>query len=310
MLLLIASLTIGLILSLLALGSFISFRVFDFPDITTEGSFTLGGAIAATLLVAGVDPLVATSSAIVGGLVAGTITGVVHTRFRIDRLLSGIIVMTALFSINLHVMGRANVPLLTERSLATAIEGAGRAVVGEGVRLAGWVVSARDLAMLVAAFAAAVVVGTVLYLFFRTNLGTAMQAAGDNADMIRALGVSVPGMIVFGLALANGLSALAGALLTQYQGFADVQMGIGMLVWALASIIIGEALVGTRHIGYLIVGAVMGSVLFRLLVAVALRGGLDPNDLKLVTAVFVLGALILPKLIVSRRRRPAPAAAA
>jgi putative tryptophan/tyrosine transport system permease protein len=313
MLLLIASLTIGLILSLLALGSFISFRVFDFPDITTEGSFTLGGAIAATLLVAGVDPLVATSSAIVGGLVAGTITGVVHTRFRIDRLLSGIIVMTALFSINLHVMGRANVPLLTERSLASAIEGAGRAVVGEGVMLAGWVVSARELAMLVAAFAAAVVVGTVLYLFFRTNLGTAMQAAGDNADMIRALGVSVPGMIVFGLALANGLSALAGALLTQYQGFADVQMGIGMLVWALASIIIGEALVGTRHIGYLIVGAVMGSVLFRLLVAVALRGGLDPNDLKLVTAVFVLGALILPKLIVSRRRRPrrpAPAAAA
>jgi putative tryptophan/tyrosine transport system permease protein len=311
MLLLIASLTIGLILSLLALGSFISFRVFEFPDITTEGSFTLGGAIAAALLVAGLDPLVATFSACAGGLVAGTITAVVHTRFKIDRLLSGIIVMTALFSINLHVMGRANVPLLTERSLATIVEGAGRAVLGESVMVAGWVVSARDLAMLVAAFAAAVLVGTMLYLFFRTNLGTAMQAAGDNADMIRALGVSVPGMIVIGLALANGLSALAGALLTQYQGFADVQMGIGMLVWALASIIIGEALVGTRHIGYVIVGAVMGSVLFRLLVAVALRGGLDPNDLKLVTAVFVLGALILPKLIASRsKRRPAPAVAA
>jgi putative tryptophan/tyrosine transport system permease protein len=313
MLLLIASLTIGLILSLLALGSFISFRVFEFPDITAEGSFTLGGAIAATLLVAGVNPVLATLVACAGGLVAGTITGVVHTRFRIDRLLSGIIVMTALFSINLRVMGRANVPLLTERSLATVVEGAGRAVLGEGMMLAGWAVSARDLAMLVAAFMAAVVIGTVLYLFFRTNLGTAMQAAGDNADMIRALGVSVPAMLVFGLALANGLSALAGALLTQYQGFADVQMGIGMLVWALASIIIGEALVGTRHIGYLIAGAVMGSVLFRLLVAVALRGGLDPNDLKLVTAVFVLGALILPKVIAMRRkrpRRPVPAAAA
>jgi putative ABC transport system permease protein len=304
MLLLVASVTIGLILSLLAFGSFISFRVFEFPDITTEGSFTLGGAITAALLVAGVDPVIATSSAVAGGLAAGTVTGVVHTRFHIDRLLSGIIVMTALFSINLHVMGRANVPLLTERSLATIVESAGRAAFGEEVTIGGWVVSARELAMLVAAFVAAAVVGTVLYLFFRTNLGTAMQAAGDNAAMIRALGVSVPGMIVIGLALANGLSALAGALLTQYQGFADVQMGIGMLVWALASIIIGEALVGTRHIGFLIVGAVMGSVLFRLLVAVALRGGLDPNDLKLVTAVFVLGALILPKVIGARRKRP------
>jgi len=303
MLLLIAALTIGLILSLLALGSFISFRVFDFPDITTEGSFTFGGSIAATLLVTGVDPLVATAVACAGGLVAGMVTGIVHTRFQINRLLSGIIVMTALFSINLHVMGRANVPLLTERSLATVVEGLGQAVFGENVMIAGWMVSSRDLALLVAAFVATVVVGTLLYFFFRTNLGTAMQAAGDNADMIRALGVSVPVMIVIGLALANALSALAGALLTQYQGFADVQMGIGMVVWALASIIIGEALVGVRHIGYLIVGAVMGSVLFRLLVAVALRAGLDPNDLKLVTAVFVLAALILPKLVGPGRTR-------
>lgn len=308
MLLLIAALTIGFILSLLALGSFISFRVFDFPDITTEGSFTLGGAIAATLLVAGVDPLLATATACAGGVVAGTVTGVVHTRFQINRLLSGIIVMTALFSINLHVMDRANVPLLTERSLATVLESWGRNVFGDSVTLAGWVVSPRDLALLVGSFVAATVVGAALYIFFRTNLGTAMQAAGDNADMIRALGVSVPTMIVMGLALANALSALAGALLTQYQGFADVQMGIGMLVWALASLIIGEALVGTRHIGYLIVGAVMGSVLFRLLVAVALRGGLDPNDLKFVTAVFVLVALILPKLVGPARKRARRAA--
>jgi putative ABC transport system permease protein len=216
--------------------------------------------------------------------------------------------MTALFSINLHVMDRANVPLLTERSLATVLESWGRNVFGDSVTLAGWMVSPRDLALLVGSFVAATVVGAALYIFFRTNLGTAMQAAGDNADMIRALGVSVPTMIVMGLALANALSALAGALLTQYQGFADVQMGIGMLVWALASLIIGEALVGTRHIGYLIVGAVMGSVLFRLLVAVALRGGLDPNDLKFVTAVFVLVALILPKLVGPARKRARRAA--
>jgi putative tryptophan/tyrosine transport system permease protein len=304
MLPLLSALTIGLILSLLALGSLISFRVFEFADITPEGSFTLGAAIIAALLVAGVDPLSATTAAFAGGLVAGTVTAVVHTRFQINRLLSGIIVMTALYSINLRVMGRANVPLLTERTLATIVEGVGRAVFGESVAVVGWEVAARDLAMLIAALVAVAVVATALYLFFRTNLGTAMQAAGDNAEMIRALGVSVNAMIVIGLALANGLSALAGALLTQYQGFADVQMGLGMLVWALASIIIGEALVRTRHIGYMITGAVMGSVLFRLLVAIALRGGLDPNDLKLVTAVFVLAALILPKLIGPGSRRP------
>jgi len=130
-----------------------------------------------------------------------------------------------------------------------------------------------------------------------------MQAAGDNAQMIRALGVNVDTMIVLGLAISNGLIAVAGALLTQYQGFADVQMGIGMVVWGLASVIIGEALVGVRDLGFLITGAVMGSVLFRLLVAVALRGGLNPNDLKLVTAVFVFGALVLPTLA-RRFRRP------
>jgi len=130
-----------------------------------------------------------------------------------------------------------------------------------------------------------------------------MQAAGDNAQMIRALGVNVENMIVLGLALSNGLVAVAGALLTQYQGFADVQMGIGMVVWGLASVIIGEALVGVRALGFLITGAVMGSVLFRLLVAVALRGGLNPNDLKLVTAAFVFAALVVPGLV-RRTRRP------
>ena len=140
-------------------------------------------------------------------------------------------------------------------------------------------------------------IAVLLYAFFRTNLGTAMQAAGDNPQMIRALGVNVDNMIVLGLALSNGLVAVSGALLAQYQGFADVQMGIGMVVWGLASIIIGEALVGVRQLGLIITGAVLGSVLFRLLVAIALRGGLNPNDLKLVTAVFVFVALILPGVL-------------
>ena len=312
MTLLIGALTVGLILSLLALGVFISFRIFEFSDITADGSITLGAAVAAVLLIHGVHPVLATAAAFASGTVAGALTGIIHTRFGINRLLSGILVMTALYSTNLHVMGRSNVPLLEVRTLATQAEHALTWMRGTGgdLRLWGWDVATRDAAMLVMALGAAAMVGVLIYAFFRTNLGTAMQAAGDNPQMIRALGVNVENMVVLGLAVSNGLVALSGALLAQYQGFADVQMGIGMIVWGLASIIIGEALVGSRQLGLIIAGAVMGSVLFRLLVAIALRGGLNPNDLKLVTAVFVFLALVLPGLLARlniRRRRPAPA---
>src|SRR5918996_767179 len=281
MLLLIGAFTIGLILSLLAMGVFISFRIFDFPDITADGSITLGGAITAVLIVAHAHPPVASAAA----FGAGATTGVLHTRFRINGLLSGILVMTALYSVNLHIMGKSNVPLLAEHTLATMAESAALGVLGTPMlHLSGWEVSARDAAVLALALVAAASTAMALYLFFRTNIGTAMQAAGDNAQMIRALGVNVDNMIVLGLALSNGLIALSGGLLTQYQGFADVQMGIGMVVWGLASIIIGEALVGVRALGFVITGAIMGSILFRLIVALALRGGLNPNDLKLVTA--------------------------
>ena len=304
MLLLIGALIIGLILSLLALGVFISFRIFEFPDITADGSITLGGAVAAVLIVAHVHPVLATAAAFVAGALAGTTTGILHTRFKINGLLSGILVMTALYSVNLHIMGKSNLPLLSERTLASMAESMALSIAGTGdLHLLGWAVSTRDAAVLVLALAAAAAVGTLLYLFFRTNLWTAMQAAGDNAQMIRALGVNVDNMIILGLAVSNGLIALAGGLLTQYQGFADVQMGIGMVVWGLASIIIGEALVGVRDLGFVITGAVMGSVLFRLIVALALRGGLNPNDLKLVTAGFVFLALVLPSLLKRTRRR-------
>ncbi len=307
MLLLIGAFTIGLILSLLALGVFISFRIFDFPDITADGSITLGAAVTAVLILAGVHPLAALAAAFAAGVVAGATTGVLHTRFNINGLLSGILVMTALYSVNLRIMGKSNVPLLSERTLVTIAESVALGALGTStVHVLGWDVSTRDAAVLALAFAVAVAVSVALYLFFRTNMGTAMQAAGDNAQMIRALGVNVDNMIVLGLALSNGLIAFSGGLLAQYQGFADVQMGIGMVVWGLASIIIGEALVGVRALGFLITGAVMGSVLFRLIVAVALRGGLDPNDLKLVTAGFVFLALVLPSFLRRIRRRPSP----
>ena len=304
MTLVIGALTIGLILSVLALGVYISFRIFDFPDITAEGSITLGAAVAAILLVAGMNPFVATTAAFCAGMAAGSLTGVLHTKFKINGLLSGILVMTALYSVNLHVMGKSNVPLLSATTFGNYAEDAARALGMTGsMRLLGWEVSVRDVSILVAVFGAIVMTSVLLDRFFRTHLGTAMRATGDNPQMIRALGVDVGVMMILGLGVSNGLIAVAGALLAQYQGFADVQMGIGMLVWGLASVIIGEALVGVRSLGLSIVGTIMGSVLFRLLVAMALRWGLDPNDLKLITAIFVFGALVLPALLAKLRWR-------
>jgi len=298
-------LTIGLILSLLAFGVFISFRVFSFPDITADGSVTLGASIAAVLLVRGTPPLLATLAGFGGGMLAGATTGILHTKFKINGLLAGILVMTALYSVNLHVMGKSNVPLLSASTLATDAERLGLLLSGGATALnvVGWDVSPRDAAVLLLVLATIAVAGAALYAFFRTDLGTAMRATGNNDQMVRALGVNVGNMIVLGLAVSNGLIALSGALLAQYQGFADVQMGIGMVVWGLASVIIGEALVGTRQLGLVVAGAVMGSVLFRLLVAIALRAGLDPNDLKLITAAFVFAALVLPDVLGKLRRR-------
>ena len=305
MTLLIGSLTIGLILSLLAMGVFISFRIFDFSDITADGSITLGAAVSAILIVKGINPVLATAAGFCSGLLAGATTGVLHTKFKINSLLSGILVMTALYSANLHVMGKSNVPLLSQTTLSTYAEHIGLKVFGgaENIIIMGWHVGVRDISVLISMSVIIGLVGWILYLFFRTNLGTAMRATGDNDQMIRALGVNVGNMITLGLAFSNGLIALAGALLAQYQGFADVQMGIGMVVWGLASVIIGESLVGTRNLGLTITGAVMGSVIFRLIVAMALRWGLNPNDLKLITAIFVFAALILPNLLGKLKKR-------
>ncbi|HWI59326.1 MAG TPA: hypothetical protein VNZ22_19010, partial [Bacillota bacterium] len=190
------------------------------------------------------------------------------------------------------------------RTFTTWAERLGQGWFGKAeVNLLGWLVSARDLVTLLVALALLVLVCLVLYWFFRTELGTAMRASGDNPQMIRALGVNVESYRILGLALSNGLVALSGALLAQYQGFADAQMGIGMVVWGLASVIIGESLIGSRSLGLALYGAVAGSVLFRLLVAIALRWGLNPNDLKLVTALFVLAALVLPQWL-HRQTKP------
>jgi putative ABC transport system permease protein len=248
----------------------------------------------------------ASVAAFFAGCVAGLCTGVLHTRFKINQLLSGILVMTALYSINLHVMGSSNVPLLSVTTLTTYAQSLGRWLTGhDSATLLGWPVSARDFGSLLLVSAIVLIITLIAWLFFNTNLGSAMRASGDNEQMIRALGVSVENMIVLGLCISNGLVAFAGALLAQYQGFADVQMGIGMIVWGLASVIIGRALIGTDSVGAALTGTILGSVLFRLIIALALRWGLNPNDLKLVTAIFVFAALVLPTLMQRVRRHAA-----
>ncbi len=297
--LLIGSLTIGLILSLLAYGILISFRVVAFEDLTVDGSLALGGATTASLIVGGVHPVLATLAGAAAGATAGAVTATLHTRFDINRLLSGILVMTALYSVNLRIMGKSNIPLLTQRTVMDYADGLATFLFGDRsmLHVASWQASSRDVASLLLMLVVSSGVGLALFAFFRTNFGLALQAIGDNTRMTRALGINVEFMTTFALFLGNGLIGMAGALLAQYQGFADVQMGIGMLVWGVASVILGESLVGTKKIGYLIAGAVMGSVLFRLLVAIALRWGLNPNDLKLITAAFVFAALVLPKML-------------
>jgi putative tryptophan/tyrosine transport system permease protein len=303
--LVIGAATIGFILALLALGVYISFRIFEFPDITAEGSITLGAAVAAVLLTHGWQPVAATAMGALAGGVAGAFTGVLAMKFQVNRLLAGILTMTALYSVNLRIMGKSNVPLLHDRSLVTQAESIGTA----DLHVMGWDVSPRDAAVILFTPIAVALMAALLYWFFRTNIGTAMRATGDNAQMIRAMGADDGLMVILGLALANAMVGLSGALLAQYQGFADVQMGIGMVVWGLASVIIGEALVGTMQLGYAITGSIMGSVLFRLLVAMALRWGLNPNDLKLITAAFVFAALVLPRALSSMKKKQQGAAA-
>jgi putative tryptophan/tyrosine transport system permease protein len=292
----ISAFTIGLILSLLTMGMLISFRMIKFTDITVDGSITLGAALASMLIVNGWSPWIATLTAMLAGGLAGMLTGILHTRFRIQMILSGILMMTALYSINLRIMGRSNIPLLDTATVSEKAESLLMNVCGGVTRIniLGWPVSVVDLAVFISSLLIVVIIAWLIRMFLHTHLGTFLRATGNNPQMVRAQGINNNSMVVLGLALSNGLVALSGALLAQYQGFADVQMGIGMMVWGLASIIIGEALVGSRSIGLTITGAILGTIFFRLLIAIALRWGLNPNDLKLVTAVFVFIALVAP----------------
>lgn len=298
MTLLVATLAIGLVLATLALGSYLSFRVLNMPDVTVDGSLPLGAATAAALIVNGHDPFVATAAGFLAGAIAGATTAVLHMKLAIDALLAGILVMTGLYSVNLRVMGKSNVALSGQDSVFTPLARLLERLAGSSrVSIGHWSVGTEDLAALATATIFVVAVTVAIWWLLRTEFGGLLRATGENPRMVRALGGNVGVTVGTGLALSNGLAGLAGALLAQMQGFADAQMGIGMIVIGLASVIIGLTLVGESSIGVALVGVSLGSIIFRLLVALALRAGLEANDLKLITAVFVLVAIALPRLL-------------
>jgi putative ABC transport system permease protein len=296
--LLIGAATIGLILAPLALGVFLSYRVYHVLDLTADGAFGVGTAVVAALLVRNVPPAAATGAAAAAGVIAGGITGLLHTRLKVSALLAGVLTSTALYSAILFIMGSGTLSLASTESLLTWAARLGQRAFGlpGTVTLFGTEVpGARltDLA-LITLLVGALAVG--LTRFLRTEVGLAMRATGNSPHMAKAVGIEVDRMLVVGLGVSNGLIAFAGALFAQYQAFASIDMGIGAVVTGVATLMVGETLLGKRPLGRWIAGAVVGALVFRLLLALAVRAGLNPNALKLVTALFVLAVLVAPQL--------------
>src|SRR5829696_623948 len=272
----VSAIILGLGFSLLALGIFLSLRVFNFPDITTDGSFTLGGAVTAVMLVSDCHPLTALIASMAAGAVAGMCTGIIHAKLKVNPLLAGILMMTALYSVNLFIMGRSNIPLINEQNIFDTIY-------------------MREFA---AMLLFTIVFWLLLSLVLKTDFGLAMRATGNNEQMIRALGVNTDRMKITGLAISNSLTALSGYLIVQYQGFADINMGIGIVILGLGSVMIGEIFVRSSITSIFIrlAAIVTGSILFRLVLAAALASGVDAGYLKLVVALIVLAVVGIPNL--------------
>ncbi|MDI3477968.1 MAG: putative tryptophan/tyrosine transport system permease protein [Thermoanaerobacterium sp.] len=274
----ISTLEQGLVYGIMALGVYISFKIINFADLTVEGSFTLGAAVTAKLITSGVNPIFSIMVSFLAGGLAGLVTGFLNTKLKITELLAGILTMTALYSINLRIMGKSNIPMLSNKSILDYFSFAG---------------NYRNIL-----FFGLIMIFLVLLTnyFLQTRTGFALRATGNNQQMVRSMGINTNTTITLGLIISNAYIALAGSLVSQYQGFADAGMGIGTLVAGLASVIIGEVLFRERNILWAVISAVVGSIVYRGAIAVALTIGFNPTDLKLLTAILVVIALSLPGL--------------
>lgn len=268
---------LGVIWSIMTIGVYITYRILDYADLTVDGSFALGGAVAARMIVDGYNPFLAVFAAFIAGVLSGVVTGILHTKLKIPALLSGILSMIALYSINIRVMGKANISLLKEPIVYDVLSFLN-----------------KDTAVLVFGFICIVLVIALLYWFFGTEIGCAIRATGNNENMIRAQGVNTDITKIIALFISNGLVAVSGALVAQNQRFADMSMGTGTIVIGLASVIIGEVLFGTRNFMNTLISLVLGSVVYRLIIALVLEMGMESTDLKLFTALIVAIALSLP----------------
>ncbi|MFK9092877.1 ABC transporter permease [Bacillus salipaludis] len=294
----------GIIYAIMAMGVYLSFRILDFPDLTVDGSFVTGAALSAVLIANGVNPFIATIAALFAGFAAGCITGLLHTFGKINNLLAGILMMIALYSINLRIMGRSNIPLLNTDTAFTKISGFFEktginsffnsilSAVGLGDDLP------ETWGILIFMIFVTFLIKFITDWFLKTEIGLAIRATGDNKRMIRSLSANTNLLVILGLGLSNALVAFSGALIAQQSGFADVGMGIGMIVIGLASVIIGEALFGTRTIARTTLAVIGGAIIYRLVITLALRVGfLETGDMKLITALIVIIALTAPKII-------------
>lgn len=268
----------GVLYAVMALGVYLTFRILDFPDLTVDGSFTTGAGITAIMITNGASPILAMLFAFVGGAIAGAITGLLHTKGKINPLLSGIIMMIALYSINLRIMGgKSNFSLLGIDTMFTQITNA-------------WLMLGITVVIVI-------IIKLFIDWFLHTELGLALRATGDNARMIRSFGVHTDRTIIIGVSLSNGLVALSGAFVAQSQGYADITMGVGMIVIGLASVIIGESIFGAKTVIRATIAVVMGAIIYRIIIAYALRiEWLQASDMKLITAIIVIIALTGPRL--------------
>ena len=277
---LLGAVALGLLWSIMTIGQYITYRILDIADLSVEGTLPLGAAVACALILKGANPYLASFCALLCGCLAGLCTGMLHTKLRIPALLSGILTMIALYSVNLRVMGAPNLSILRMNTVF-------RPLIRAGLN--------SNVAVIIVGGVCALLLITLLYWFFGTELGSAIRATGNNQRMVRAQGINTDTMKILGLVLSNGMVGLSGALIAQSQNFADVQMGTGSIVIGLASLIIGEVLFGGKSFFRRLTAMILGAVVYRLIIALVLELGMNPNDLKLFTAITVALALWLPQ---------------